>query len=202
MHDDGRTDDPIAAGATDSRARRDGEARRIRELIDFQEGRLGLPVLDDAAIDELLRTSRRIAVVGASSNPSRPSNGVFRYLARIGYDVVPVTPSETAVDGRAAYPTLADAVAATGRFDIVDVFRRPEACPEHAREAVAAEARCLWLQLGIVSLEAGRIATEAGLALVMDRCLMVDHQRGGADPLGHVTLGERPGLPVDEGGVR
>src|SRR5512146_872663 len=98
MHHEGRPDPPATAAAGDSRARREGEARRIRELIDFQEGRLGLPVLDEYAIEELLRTSRRIAVVGASSNPSRPSNGVFRYLARVGYDVVPVTPSETAVD--------------------------------------------------------------------------------------------------------
>jgi predicted CoA-binding protein len=202
MDDERPADAPTTEPAGDSRARREREARRIRELIDFQEGRLGLPVLGGPEIDELLRTSSRIAVVGASADPSRPSNGVFRYLARVGYDVVPVTPSATAVDGRVAYPTLAAAVAATGRFDIVDVFRRAEACPEHAREAVEAGARCLWLQLGIVSLEAGRIATAAGLALVMDRCLMVDHLRSGADPPGHVTLAERPGLPEDEGGVR
>ena len=75
------------------------------------------------------------------------------------------------------YPTLADAVAATGPFDIVDVFRRAEFCPDHAREAVASGARCLWLQLGIVSVEAARIAAAGGLAVVMDRCTKVEHAR-------------------------
>ena len=76
-----------------------------------------------------------------------------------------------------AKPTLADAVAATGAFDIVDVFRRPEFCAEHAREAVAAGAGTLWLQLGIASWEAARIASEAGLGIVMDRCILVEHRR-------------------------
>ncbi|HEX5240688.1 MAG TPA: CoA-binding protein, partial [Candidatus Limnocylindrales bacterium] len=79
--------------------------------------------------------------------------------------------------GRPVYPTLAEAVEATGAFDIVDVFRRAEFCAEHAREAVAIGARCLWLQLGIVSAEAGRIALEGGLSLVMDRCIKVEHAR-------------------------
>jgi predicted CoA-binding protein len=109
----------------------------------------------------------------------RPSNDIFRYLRRAGYDVVPVSPTETEVEGQAAFPTLAAAADATGPFDIVDVFRRPEFCAEHAREAVQAGARCLWLQLGIVSAEAGRIAVEGGLQLVMDRCTKVEHARLG-----------------------
>jgi len=161
--------------AAESRARREREAQRLRELLDFQEGRLGLPVLDRDGERELLRTSRRIAVVGASANRQRPSNDILRYLLRAGYDAVPVTPTETEVEGRPAYATLADAVEATGPFDIVDVFRRAEFCADHAREAVAVGARCLWLQLGIVSAEAGRIAVEGGLALVMDRCIKVEH---------------------------
>ena len=72
---------------------------------------------------------------------------------------------------------MADAVAATGPVDIVDVFRRADLCVEHAREAVAVGARCLWLQLGIANEEAGRIAHEAGLAVVMDRCTIVEHRR-------------------------
>jgi predicted CoA-binding protein len=136
-----------------------------------------VPVLDDAAIRKLFASSRRIAVVGASSNPTRPSNDIFRYLTRAGYDVVPVSPTETEVEGVTAYPTLVAAVEATGPFDIVDVFRRPEFCAEHAREAVQVGARCLWLQLGIVSAEAGRIAVEGGLQLVMDRCTKVEHAR-------------------------
>ena len=136
-------------------------------------------VLESSAIAELLRSSRRIAMIGASSNAMRPSNDVFRYLVGAGYDVVPVSPTETEVEGVRSYPTLAEAVAATGPFDIVDVFRRAEFCPDHAREAVAARARCLWLQLGIVSAEAARIAAEGGLAVVMDRCTKIEVARLG-----------------------
>ncbi len=116
-------------------------------------------------------------MVGASSSPGRPSWGVFRYLRRAGYDVVPVNPGETAVDGVPAFATLAGAVEAGGPFDIVDVFRRTDACAGHAREAVAAGAGCLWLQQGVVSWEAARVATAGGLDVVMDRCIMVDHHR-------------------------
>jgi uncharacterized protein len=172
--DRSRDGDPAA---TDSRARREREDARIRELIDFQEGRLPLTVLDAAGIRSMLTTSRRIAMLGASSNPTRPSNDVFRYLVAAGYDVVPVSPTETEVEGVRAYSTLADAVAATGPFDIVDVFRRPEFCPDHAREALAAGARCLWLQLGIVSAEAAGIALDGGLSVVMDRCTKIEHAR-------------------------
>ena len=115
-------------------------------------------------------------MIGASSK-RRPSNDILRYLVAVGYDVVPVHPNERVVEGLTCYPTLAEAVAATGPVDIVDVFRRAAACPEHAREAVAAGARCLWLQLGIVSEEAARIATEGGLSVVMDRCSKVEHAR-------------------------
>ena len=141
------------------------------------EGRLDVPLLDEPGIAELFRITRRIAMIGASSNPSRPSNGVFRYLRAVGYEVVPVNPAETEVGGVAAYPTLAAAVEATGPFELVDVFRRPEYCADHAREAVAAAARCLWLQLGIVSVEAARIAAAGGLAVVMERCTKVEHAR-------------------------
>ena len=155
----------------------DTDEDRIRDLIDFQEGRLNVDVLDDAEIAELLRTSRRIAVVGASSKPHRASNGVLRFLLRAGYDVVPVHPNEKVVEGLTCYRTLGDAVAATGPVDIVDVFRRPEFCPGHAREAVAVGARCLWLQLGIVSAEAAGIARAGGVEVVMDRCTQIERGR-------------------------
>ena len=116
-------------------------------------------------------------MIGASSNPMRPSNGVFRYLRAVGYDVVPINPGETAVEGVPCFPTLAEAVAATGPFELVDVFRRAELCPAHAREAVAAGAACLWLQLGIVSVEAAAIAAAGGLEVVMDRCTKIEHVR-------------------------
>lgn len=138
-----------------------------------------MTVLDPVGIRQLLMSTRRIAMVGASSNPTRPSNDVFRYLIEAGYDVVPVSPTETEVEGVQAYPTLAEAIEATGPFDIVDVFRRAEFCPDHAREAVAAGARCLWLQLGIVSEEAAMIASAAGLAVVMDRCTKIEVARLG-----------------------
>ncbi len=134
-------------------------------------------MLDAGGIDELLRTSRRIAVIGASPMPSRPSFGVFRTLQARGYDCVPVNPNCRDVLGVTAYRTLAEAVEATGPFDIVDVFRRAELCEPHAREAVAAGARCLCLQLGIVNWEAARIAHEAGLSVVMDRCTAIEVRR-------------------------
>lgn len=136
-----------------------------------------MPVLDDGGVAEVLRTTHRIAMIGASSNPLRPSNGVFRYLRAVGYDVVPVNPGETSVEGVTCYPSLAEAVAATGPFELVDVFRRAELCPPHAHEAVAIGARCLWLQLGIVSAEAAAIASAGGLSVVMDRCTKVEHAR-------------------------
>jgi predicted CoA-binding protein len=133
-------------------------------------------LLDDAAIVELLRTARRIAVVGASSNPARPSHGVFRTLVEAGYECIPVNPNEAEVDGVPAVATLTEAAAA-GRIDIVDVFRRPELTEPIARDAVAIGARALWLQLGVVNWESARIAAEGGLAVVMDRCTAIDLRR-------------------------
>ncbi len=156
---------------------RPSDHARLADLLDLHEGRLGVPLLDDEAIRQLLLSGPRIAMVGASNNPGRPSSGVFRSLRRAGYDVVPVHPFETHVDGVPCYPSVASAVAATGAVDIIDVFRQAEACPTHAREAVDVGARCLWLQLGIVSREAGLIAIAGGLTVVMDRCTIVEHRR-------------------------
>jgi predicted CoA-binding protein len=149
----------------------------VRALLDLHEGRGPVRVLDDAGIDDVLRSARRIAVVGASSNAARPSFGVLGTLIRAGYDCTPINPNETEILGRPAFPTLTAAVAATGPFDIVDVFRRPELCIPHAREAVEAGARCLWLQLGIVNWEAAKIAADGGLAVVMDRCTAIEVRR-------------------------
>jgi predicted CoA-binding protein len=155
------------------------ERARTIAYLDLTEGRGRVPMLDDAGIAAHLSTTRRIAVIGASDDPGRPSHDVFRHLLASGFDCVPVNPNATAVAGVTAFPALADAVAATGRFDIVDVFRRPEHCAGHAREAVAAGARCLWLQLGVVDWEAAGIAHDGGLAVVMDRCLWVEWRRHG-----------------------
>jgi hypothetical protein len=134
-------------------------------------------LVGDEGIEAILKTAHRIAVVGASSKPSRPSFGVFRYLVHNGYECVPVNPLERDVLGIPAFRTLEEAVAATGPFDIVDVFRRSELCVPHAEEAVATGARCLWLQLGVVSWDAARIAHGGGLAVVMDRCTAIEHRR-------------------------
>jgi uncharacterized protein len=157
--------------------RRRERNRWTAELLDLEAGRIGFPVLDREGIRALLESRPRIAVVGASPNPTRPSHGVLVDLLGLGYDCVPVNPTADEVAGLRCYATLADAVAATGPIDLVDVFRLPPACPEHAREAVAVGARCLWLQLGIASREAGRIATDAGLQVVMNRCLAVEAVR-------------------------
>ena len=158
---------------------RDPRAERaaIADLLDLQEGRLGVPLLDDTGIRTLLSSQPRIALVGASNDPRRPSSGVFRDLRAAGYDVVPVNPNATEVDGQPCYPSVTAAVEATGPVEIVDVFRRAEDCLEPAREAVAVGARCLWLQLGIASRAAGQLAHDAGLAVVMDRCTIVEVRR-------------------------
>lgn len=132
---------------------------------------------DDEAIERILRGARRIAVVGASSNERRPSFGVFRYLIGQGFDCVPVNPNERSVLGIPAFATITDAVAATGPFEIVDVFRRSDLVVPHAEEAVAVGAGCLWLQLGVVNWEAAKIAAAGGLAVVMDRCTSIEWRR-------------------------
>ena len=144
------------AGAEERRL----ERARVRDMIDLAEGRIPVPLLDDPGIARVLRDARRIAIVGASARPYRPSHGVMASLLRAGYDVVPVTPAEREVLGRRAYPDLPSAVDAEGPVDIVDVFRRPETCAAHAAEAVRVGARCLWLQLGVVEL--GRGADRGG----------------------------------------
>jgi predicted CoA-binding protein len=170
------------ATRSDAERRRDADrlrADRLRaaEILDAQEGRGSVPLLGDDGIATMLRTSGRIAVVGASSKPTRPSFGVFRYLVHQGYECVPVNPAERDVLGIPAFRTLREAADATGPFDIVDVFRRSELCEAHAKEAVEIGARCLWLQLGVVNWDAARIAHGAGLYVVMDRCTAIEHRR-------------------------
>jgi len=145
--------------------------------MDLAEGRGPVPVLDDAGIERVLRATRRIAVIGASSDGGRPSYAVFRYLVQQGFECVPVNPNERDVLGVPAFRSLAEAVAATGPFDMVDVFRRSELCVPHAREAVATGAWVLWLQQGVVNWEAARVAHDAGLEIVMDRCTAIEWRR-------------------------
>jgi predicted CoA-binding protein len=123
---------------------------------------------------DILRSHRTIVVVGLSSDPSRPSNRVSAYMKAQGYRIIPVNPSEDEVFGERSYPDLASVPVPV---EFVNVFRRPEFCAGVARDAVAASARAIWLQAGITSREARRIAEGAGVAYVEDRCVMVEHRR-------------------------
>jgi predicted CoA-binding protein len=124
----------------------------------------------------LLGEARVIAVVGISSKEWRPSYEVASYLQDHGYRIVPINPNETEVLGERAYPSLLD-IPDGVRVDVVDVFRRPEHTPDVARDAVQVGARLLWLQEGIVSEEAARIAQEGGLDVVMGVCIKKVRQR-------------------------
>src|SRR5687768_8304657 len=112
--------------------------------------------------------AKRIAVVGLSDDPSRPSYDVARYLRSVGKEILPVNPNHKTVMGLPCYPSLA---AVPVPIDLVDVFRRPEFCADVARDAVEAGAKGLWLQSGVRSDEAREIARKAGLDFVQDRCL-------------------------------
>lgn len=156
------------------------DRERTAAILDLQEGRSLVPLLDDAGIAAIFASTRRIAVVGASNDEQRPSFGVLRYLVQQGFECVPINPNVRDVMGIPAFRTVAEAVDTTGPFDMIDVFRRSELCVPHAREAVAAGARCLWLQLGVVNWEAAQIAHDSGLAVVMDRCTAIECRRLGA----------------------
>ena len=130
---------------------------------------------DRAAIVEILRTSRRIAVVGLSPKPERPSHGVAAYLQRAGYTIIPVRPTGVTILGEPVHPNLR-AASATGPIDIVNVFRRSEFVPALLDDLLAVRPRLVWLQVGIRDdLTAQRLEAD-GIPVVMDRCLAVDHQ--------------------------
>lgn len=137
---------------------------------------------DQSEIAETLKTARTIAVVGLSNNPARPAYGVAAYLQRVGYTVIPVGP-DPEVLGRQAYPDLPSVPV---RIDLVDIFRRPEFVLPHVQEAIAVKARSVWLQMGIRAPEAERLAEDAGLVVVADRCTKIEHAR-------LVATGQLPG---------
>ena len=132
---------------------------------------------DDVVLQRILRETRTIAVVGASNKPARPSYGVYRYLVATGdYQVYPVNPTITEIDGAPVYASLAELPVVP---DIVDVFRRLNEVPSVLAEtlALAPVPRTLWLQQGLWDEQVARDASAAGLQVVMDRCLKVDHAR-------------------------
>ena len=136
----------------------------------------GMSTPEDRELRALLGEAQTIAVVGLSSKPDRPSHGVAAYLQEHGYRIVPVNPRETEVLGESAYAALSD-IPSTIPIDVVDVFRRADETPAVARDAVAIGAKVLWLQDGIVSDEAYRIATDAGLEVIMGVCIRSTLQR-------------------------
>ncbi|HLL89902.1 MAG TPA: CoA-binding protein, partial [Tepidisphaeraceae bacterium] len=133
------------------------------------------PVPDDErAILRRLLAGERVAVVGLSDDPGRPSHGVAMYLKSIGKTVLPVNPNHAQIMGVRCYASLADV---PGPIDVVDVFRRPEHCARVVRDAIDVGAKGVWLQSGIISPEARRLAVMAKLDYVEDRCMMVEHMR-------------------------
>jgi predicted CoA-binding protein len=132
---------------------------------------LRTPGPEATAIDRMLK-AKRVAIVGMSDDPSRPSHGIAGYLAAHGYEVIPVNPNHDQVLGQQCYAALADV---PGEIDLVNVFRRPQFCADVTREAIARGAKGVWLQAGIRNEEARRLAEEAGVDFVQDRCIMVEH---------------------------
>ena len=129
---------------------------------------------DPQTIQRVIHTAKTVAIVGLSPNELRASHFVGYYLKRHGYRVIPVNPRETEILGEKTVPTLQDV---PGHVDIVNVFRAPDAVPGIAAEAVAIGAGSLWCQFGVISEEGARIAEAGGLAVIMDRCLKVEHAR-------------------------
>ncbi len=139
----------------------------------------------------LLERSKTVAMVGASPNPTRPSYFVFSYLRTKGLlAVTPINPMVRQIDGVKAYATLVEYAAACGPPDIVDVFRKPADAPGVVREAIAAGAKAVWFQYGVINEEAIRLADDAGLDVVVDRCIKVETARfSGGLALGGVNTG-------------
>ena len=140
-----------------------------------------MPTTPSQSEDELIRRlvkSKRIAVVGISDRPDRPSYYVSEYMQEHGAEILPVNPTleNQIILGHRVYASVKDV---PGPIDLIDVFRRPQFCPDVVRDAIAAGAKAVWLQAGIRSAEAEHLAKQAGLVFIQDRCLMVEHSRRG-----------------------
>ena len=144
----------------------------MRVLLPDGPNALGHPGAD--AILELLRNYKTIAVVGLSSNPMRPSHGVTEYMQAAGYRIIPVNPNETEVLGEKSYARLEDV---PEKIDIVNVFRRAEEVPPVVESAIRIGAKAIWMQLGIENEEAAEKARAAGLVVIEDACILVEHRR-------------------------
>jgi predicted CoA-binding protein len=141
-------------------------------MADFCELPLSNATPDE--IRDLLRNVHTVAVVGLSDKPNRDSYRVAAYLQRAGYHIIPVNPAVKAVLGEKSYATLGDV---PEKIDLVDIFRKPEAVPEIVAAAIAAGAKAVWMQEGVVHNAAAEKGRAAGLTVVMDRCVLKEHAR-------------------------
>lgn len=135
-----------------------------------------MPINSPETIRSILHECRTIAVVGLSSDASRPSHSVAGYMRRYGYKVIPVNPNETSVFGEQSYPDL---FAVPDKIDLVDVFRRSDEAGKAVDQAIAVGAKAVWLQEGVIDRDAAQRALDAGLMVVMDRCWLKEHIRRG-----------------------
>ena len=160
----------------------------VRSIQIWRRGRTMAKIIDSAAERlEILTRYHRVAMVGLSSNQYRPSHFAAIYLLAEGYDVTPVNPRETEILGRKSYPSVtALAETSPGSIEVVNIFRRPGDVPPIVDEAIAVGAKVVWMQLGVINEEAAHRAVEAGLDVVMDRCMKIEHARffGGLNTIG------------------
>lgn len=133
----------------------------------------GAPASADPIFD-ILTKYKTIAVVGLSSNPTRPSYGVTEYMQSAGYHIIPVNPNETDVLGEPSYASLEEV---PQKIEIVDIFRCPDQVPPVVDAAIRANAKVIWMQLGIANQAAAEKAQAAGLTVVMDACILVEHKK-------------------------
>jgi predicted CoA-binding protein len=133
-------------------------------------------------ISQILSDSKTIAIVGLSNKPDRPSHGVAHYLQQQGYRIIPINPAYAGQDifGEKVYASLQEAATALGaggiQIDVVDCFRNPDEMLAVARDAIAVRASCLWMQIGVVNQAAADLAKAAGLDVVMDHCIKIEHR--------------------------
>ena len=134
----------------------------------------GKIIKEDSEIEDILENARTIAILGLSPKPERDSNKVARYLKDHGYRIIPVRPGREEILGQSAYATLDDI---KEHVDIVDVFRNPEQIVPHAHEAIRMQAKVFWMQLGIENQEAASLLVKAGIDVVMNKCIKIEHDR-------------------------
>lgn len=151
-------------------------------------------MMDSATLRNILQDHKRVAVVGLSANPMRPSYFAGKYLQEHGFDIVPVNPNYQTILGEPCYPDL---LSIPGKVDIVDLFQKPDKALPFARQTVEIGAKALWMQLGVVNEEAAQLARQAGLQVVMDRCMKIEYARlfGGLNLIGvntRVVSAKRP----------